>query len=107
MPVLTPLAEALNSTIASDPGLKYFQAGLNTQFAIKAVGSGEDVITVAARSNEIKATSGVSTGTQFTLVAKPEQWLEFLQDIPKMPFQSFHGCEPIPKSSLTHAGSTE
>lgn len=61
-------------------------------FGIQASGSDEAILVTATPLKSTVAT-GPPDKAAFILVARPDQWEQFFQPIPKMPYQSWGGTK--------------
>lgn len=66
----------------------------NHTFGIKSAGSDEAILTTV-NNGKAEIRTGNAKDAEFSLVAKPEQWQEFFQQTPKMPYQSFWGMSSL------------
>jgi hypothetical protein len=78
----------LNAALTDDRELKALLFAATVTFAVS---DGSDGFTVSAKDRKVQVAPGVSDKAQFTLVARPEQWAGFLEEVPKPPHQSYFG----------------
>ncbi|KAF2865285.1 Alpha/Beta hydrolase protein [Massariosphaeria phaeospora] len=78
--------------LQSDSALKAFTTSdaitQSTIFGIKSSGS-DNAILIAVTNASVKASTGSSKDTLFTLSALPEQWEHFFKDVPEAGYQSY------------------